>query len=952
MLRSAPDSRPQKSKAKSIAQALKLKKDKSGSHAQQPLIPPRATSLNALVSPRPQQQPQAQPEERWTVVESHAFPPLKNVPQYGTIVEVTPAPPTFSHAKKGSWSPSFQVIPEVREPQDEPGANQAQGNGQGGDRANSDSDSELVFNLSADPSPATAFLIREIQRLASHDFDHHGKPAPFPQELQSVFQKICDLSVCLRSAKKNARNSPFSRNAHLFGGYRSPSNGGGSPWTSRPRTLTVSSPSKRPFEPSTGVVTTIIDGSQHHHHHHHHNNNNNNSSSNNNKGADSRNSHDGTASTAALHQQQQEIIQDLEHQLAQSRKAHYELVQAHITNISRQFSPLASPSASSTVLSSSGILGLESRAGSSGGSGGGNDSSSDEDDQRGGLLAKMLSESQVLESLMQQQQENQKQQQENQDEQQHQQQQQQPTPSRPLIEAGSTSSPKSSTAFSKRSSTVGAGSGSNLKLSTIGHEAEFNHLALKQVMKRLLEAQKELGMLKMMMVQSQGDIQELEEEILLKEEQLKRHYDLFHSLVTSQQLGLQIKVDQGTERIRQLETLVDQCTKEHVERLQREIQDSQAQLVALNASKDSKQDKIAQLEALVATLEAEIATHESTVQALQASLVKAETAAKEAEAKFVVLTQELESQRVKMEASLDENMDMMEHMTKEHKKKLVEMSSNLRKSRNEARRFQQETQQMALKIVRLQNLNEALEEKAEKDKVHIQSLLDTIESHTQTIDQLQLQLEQCQQGGVVVVADNDSVVAKHAHEIASLETKIEELELMLRAKDSEMEQAVEAAEKLTLRLEESETRTSEQLADLKQQHEQAIKKLREDAQTQAQLERKLVGQSVTLYQGMAARLEKELSETQEKLRETMLCWGHTKEQCMRFESSYRKKKRELEETTKSLEEVHFTLARLGDAIGLLEHEKEVNQKLSEEIQRRDEELLEMEQRLRQLETSD
>ncbi|KAG0231388.1 hypothetical protein BGW42_000284 [Actinomortierella wolfii] len=906
MLRSAPDTRPQKPKAKSLAHALKLKKDKSDTHSRSPVIPPRSDSLNAPLSSKPQQQQQhqqqQQPEERWTVVESQNYSPLKSVQPFGPI-EVTKSSSSLgTHVKKGSWSPNFQVIPEVREPQDEPCANQEQRNGQDSKKGssgavnNSSSNEEEWFNLSSDPSPATAFLIREIQRLANHDFDSHGKPAPFPQELQALFQKLCDLSVCLRSARKNARNSPFAKHAHGFGNGLSPSTRT-SPRTPRSRTLSVVSPGKRPFDPFAGSEGNHRQQQLPH------------------KGADPQSSSNNPSSTSASSSiQQQAIIQDLEHQLAQSRKAHYDLLQAHITNVSRQFSPLSSPNSSSI----DSLLNLK----HTGISGGGTCHSDNKD-------PKDTSEKQNLEGLGPQQQ----------------QQQQPPQATRSSEKCASASSTLAPTSQEEFSTT-----GSGLRLSVIGREAEFNQLALKQAIKRLLEAQKELGMLKMLMIQSQGDIQELEEEILHKEGQLKRHYDLFHSIVSSQQLSLQIKVDQGTERIRQLEAQIDQSTLENVERLQNEIQELQAQISALNTNKDAKQDKFTELESLVSKLESEIASHESTIQGLQTKLIQAEKAAADAEAKYLALTEEIEVQRTKMEANLEENMDMVEHMSNKHKKKMVELSSHLRKSRSEARKLQQEIQQMALKIVRLQSLNEELEEKAGKDRQHIQSLTESIEGYKQTIDQLQQQQHGHSENSTVA-QENAADLTKYTREIASLETRIEELEHELRAKETEMEQSVEAAERLALRLEESETRLSQELAAQKQQHEQAIQRLREETQAQSQLERKLVGQSVTLYQGMAARLEKELNETQEKLRETMLCWGHTKEQCMRYEASYRKKKRELEETTKSLEEVHVTLARLGDAIGLLEHEKDLNQKLSEELQRKDEELHELEQRLLQLEGS-
>jgi len=71
--------------------------------------------------------------------------------------------------------------------------------------------------------------------------------------------------------------------------------------------------------------------------------------------------------------------------------------------------------------------------------------------------------------------------------------------------------------------------------------------------------------------------------------------------------------------------------------------------------------------------------------------------------------------------------------------------------------------------------------------------------------------------------------------------------------------------------------------------------------------------------------------------------------CDKREQSYRRRKKDLEETTKNLHEVEDTAIKLSDAIGLLEMEKEANMALVRTLEEKDREMRDMEYRLRVLE---
>ncbi|KAG0195365.1 hypothetical protein BGX31_006352, partial [Mortierella sp. GBA43] len=72
--------------------------------------------------------------------------------------------------------------------------------------------------------------------------------------------------------------------------------------------------------------------------------------------------------------------------------------------------------------------------------------------------------------------------------------------------------------------------------------------------------------------------------------------------------------------------------------------------------------------------------------------------------------------------------------------------------------------------------------------------------------------------------------------------------------------------------------------------------------------------SVILFQNMVTKLPTELTDTREKPRDTTIRWSHTKDQLQNCEQSYRRRKKDLEETTKHLQEVEEKVVKLRDAV--------------------------------------
>ncbi|KAF8985444.1 hypothetical protein BGZ52_010723 [Haplosporangium bisporale] len=344
------------------------------------------------------------------------------------------------------------------------------------------------------------------------------------------------------------------------------------------------------------------------------------------------------------------------------------------------------------------------------------------------------------------------------------------------------------------------------------------------------------------------------------------------------------------------------------------------------------------------SLRAQVKNYAEEVSALEQRLAQIEAESKSDKESLARTSSRLQQA---LDHGVEETLDMIDHMEKEHKTKSGALKSNLLKSQRATIRLQNEVAAMALRIVRIQTLNEGLEESAERDQAEIARLTKEVEEHKEEIHKIRS--EHVSLSPPSDARTNDQETKELKENMTALEIQLEEVTATLRLKELELEHALKETEKVMLQLEELEAKLERELATQKDGHVEEMARFDQEKRGQAQRERAAQVASVTLFQNMVTRLQAELNDTQEKLRDMTLCWGHTKEQLMKCDASYRRRKKELDETTKALHEVNETVAHLSDAIELLEKEKRSNMVLVQTIAKRDQALANMEYRVKQLE---
>ncbi|KAF9960029.1 hypothetical protein BGZ72_008106 [Mortierella alpina] len=474
---------------------------------------------------------------------------------------------------------------------------------------------------------------------------------------------------------------------------------------------------------------------------------------------------------------------------------------------------------------------------------------------------------------------------------------------------------------------------------------------MKEATIRLLCAETELGMLMLVMAQNAEDISGLEEEVSRKQKELTHHRQLFAHLLESIPLGFEAQIQEGQLRSNELESRLKalEAEKELVERKCTALENEVRELIKRLSEKREIQDRREQdqlervqtLETMVEDLRSELAFQDFKV--LELSELVAQTREEAS------LNGKQEAKEVKkrlqgaMEQAAEEAQHMLDHLEKQHKKKTADMYACLVTAQKTNKRLNKELSTVAVKIVRVEALNDELSERVRKDQDKIHALQE---------EAISISKRPCSSAQLPSIAGTSPSSSAIGHDpesqkelkarITALEIQIDELTSNLRLKEIELEQAQEETERLTLQLEED-------LALQKKAHEEEMQRFSEEKKLQAQRERTCTAASVTVFQNMATKLQNELLETQEKLRDTTLCWGHTKEQLQKCEQSYRRRKKDLEETTKNLHEVEETVVKLSDAIGLLEMEKEANMALVRTLEDKDREIRDMEYRLRVLE---
>ncbi|KAF9418018.1 hypothetical protein BGZ94_009803, partial [Podila epigama] len=483
---------------------------------------------------------------------------------------------------------------------------------------------------------------------------------------------------------------------------------------------------------------------------------------------------------------------------------------------------------------------------------------------------------------------------------------------------------------------------------------------VNEAVTRLLRAETELGLLKLVMAQNQEEISGLEEEVFSKQTELNHHRRILESMIESNRLGYVAQIQEDRSEIQKMETTLAKErreTKIKITALEQEVE--QLKTTLAQKTKESvdmeMQTKVQALEAEVVQLRAQALEQAEKMRLLEE---KAGQAEKEAKADKEALEQMSTRLKQALDHGVEETLDMIDHMEKEHKTKTSVLKANLVKSQKASVRLQNEVSAMALRLVRIQTMNETLEESSERDQAEITRLTKEVIGYKEAMERIQAEMAADQANQSTRHIEGDDGLAQHSmmedsqrlkEKITALEVQIEEVTSSLRLKELELEQALEETERAVLQLEESEVKLERELAAQKAIHEEEMAKFDQEKKVQAQRERACQAASVTLFQNMVARLQKELSDTQEKLRDTTLSWGHTKEQLLKCDASNRRRRRELEETTKALQEVNETVAHLSDAIELLEKEKQSNMILVQTLARRDQELRDMEFRIKQLE---
>lgn len=472
---------------------------------------------------------------------------------------------------------------------------------------------------------------------------------------------------------------------------------------------------------------------------------------------------------------------------------------------------------------------------------------------------------------------------------------------------------------------------------------------VNEAVTRLLRAETELGLLKLVMAQNQEEISGLEEEVFQKQKELHHHRRILESMIESNRLGYVTQIQEDRTEIRALETTLvkeKRMAAARIAALELEIEKLKTTLVDKTKETMDLQTKkqVQVLETELTQLRAQIKGYVEKVLALEQILAQAEAESKSDKESLAQMSARLQQT---LDHDVEETLDMIDHLEKEHKTKSGALKSNLVKSQKATIRLQNEVAAMALRIVRIQTLNEGLEESAKRDQAEIARLAKEVAEHKEEIQKIRSERASPSPPSDARTIGQET---KELNEkMTALEIQLKELTATLRLKELELEQALEETEKVMLQLEESKANLERELAAQKVVHVEEMAKIGQEKKGQAQRERAAQVANVTLFQNMVTRLQTELSDTQEKLRDMTLCWGHTKEQLMKCDASYRRRKKELDDTTKALHEVNETVAHLSDAIELLEKEKRSNLVLVQTIAKRDQALADMEYRVKQLE---
>ncbi|KAF9123487.1 hypothetical protein BGW39_008921 [Mortierella sp. 14UC] len=198
---------------------------------------------------------------------------------------------------------------------------------------------------------------------------------------------------------------------------------------------------------------------------------------------------------------------------------------------------------------------------------------------------------------------------------------------------------------------------------------------------RLLRAETELGLLKMVMTQNQEEISGLEEDVFRAQRELKNHR----------------KIKSLEKQIKKAE-----ANKDEAEKLVKLEQDLEEREKNLDQKRDSYQQQEQDMrEGLVRDLEAEI------------ELLKGELAAQE------VRMHEMEQQAIEAKQEDDE---MVEHLDRQHRKATVVLKASLLKAWRTNIRLSRDVSALAKKMVTVESLNKEYAQQTSLDRAQLADL--------------------------------------------------------------------------------------------------------------------------------------------------------------------------------------------------------------------------------------
>ena len=460
---------------------------------------------------------------------------------------------------------------------------------------------------------------------------------------------------------------------------------------------------------------------------------------------------------------------------------------------------------------------------------------------------------------------------------------------------------------------------------------------------RLLMAETELGMLKLVMAQNQQEIQGLEEEVYRKQGELVHHRLLYDCAVDLNQSRYETQIGQDQAQIRSLtETLA--LSQEEVERHAERMVEITKEMEALDQAHREQKLQEQVLRALICRLEDELSDlHEQLSKTRQALESNKDDYQKELGAQQgTLLDQEkqLKELQLALAANEDQQQQMLDHLEKQQQKETSNLKTNLVKLRKEKKRLDKEVATLSIKIVRVQTLNEEFEEQAKQNQVEVDQLKEALLNNNSFSETEEEESERAQE------------TQQLKAQVTELEIQLSDLTATLRLKEEELEHAQEEIDQASLKLE-------QELASQKILHAEEMSAFAEKKKVQAERERACQSKNVAHFQSMVSKLRTELDEKDEKLSDVTISWNQTKDQLQRCDASLRRRRRELEavelerdEVQRNLNEVNDRLLNLGVAIELLEQAEEKNAVLAQTIKAKDQALSEMEYRLRRFEEDD